>query len=126
MPRPPLGAVMDKRLSWMVLAYGVLVVIGGLIGYLAKGSLLSILTAGPLGLATAAFGSLQLRGARWAVRAAFFSCAAIAAVMIERYMSSGKLLPAVPVATLGLALAFVLLKTADALRREARAEEAKK
>lgn len=104
---------MDRRLAWMVVAFGLLVIAGGVIGY-SKGSVLSLATAGPLGLLTVAFGVFQLRGARWAARAAFFSCAAVAAVMIERLVSSGKLVPALPVAVLGLGLAFMLLRKADA------------
>lgn len=116
---------MDKRLSWMVVGYGILVVIGGVIGF-AKGSLASLLTAVPLGVATAVFGGFQLKGSRWALRAAFFTCAATAALMIQRLVETGKIVPAVPVATLGLALAFVLLKTADAFKRERQADDAKK
>ena len=107
---------MDKRLSWIVVGYGVLVIAGGIIGYAKAGSVLSLATAVPLGLLTVVFGALQLRGVRWAHRAAFFSCAAVAAVMIERLVSSGKIVPAVPVATLGLALAFLLLRKADAAK----------
>jgi uncharacterized membrane protein (UPF0136 family) len=105
---------MDKRLSWMVVAYGLLVIAGGIIGYASAGSRASLWTAVPLGTATTVFGVFLLRGARWALRAGFFSCAAVAAVMIERLVSSGKIMPAVPVAALGLGLAFLLLRKADA------------
>lgn len=106
---------MDKRLSVLVVLYGVLVIAGGIIGF-TKGSVLSLATAGPLGVLTVVFGVFLLRGARWAARAAFFSCAAVAAVMIERLVATGKIVPAVPVAALGLGLAFLLLRTADATK----------
>ena len=43
---------MDRRLAWMVVLFGVLVVAGGILGF-AKGSVASLASAGPLGLGIA-------------------------------------------------------------------------
>lgn len=100
---------MDKRLAWMVVLFGALVVAGGVIGY-AKGSTTSLLTAGPLGLLIIAFGGLGLRGVAWARRAAGMACATVAAVMLSRLIQTGNLMPGAPVAALGISLAAVLFR----------------
>lgn len=100
---------MIRPLPACVIVFGALVVAGGVIGY-AKGSVASLVTAVPLGLATSVFGALMARGTRWARGAACFSCTAVAGVMIQRLVETGKAMPAIPVAAIGLLLAFVLLR----------------
>ncbi len=100
---------MDKRLSWMVVLFGVLVVAGGVIGY-TKGSTESLLTAGPMGLLIVGCGAMALRGAHWARRVACIACAAVAALMLSRIIQTGKLLPGAPVVALGVSLAAVLFR----------------
>ena len=100
---------MDKRLAWMVVGFGLLVIAGGVIGY-TKGSTASLITAGPMGLVVTGFGVLALRGAPWARRAACVACAAVAGLMLSRLIQTGKLIPGAPVAALGLSLAVVLFR----------------
>jgi uncharacterized membrane protein (UPF0136 family) len=100
----------DKRLAWMVVGFGLLVIAGGVIGY-TKGSTASLITAGPMGLLVTGFGLLALRGAPWARRAACYACAAVAAVMLSRLIQTGKVIPSAPVAALGLALAAALFRS---------------
>ena len=100
---------MIRPLPACVVVFGALVLAGGVIGF-TKGSVASLLTAGPLGLATIAFGVLMARGVPWARRAAVLSSAAVAVVMLERLVETGKAMPAVPVAGVGLVLAFVLFR----------------
>ena len=101
---------MDKRLSFLVVLFGLLVIAGGVIGY-SKGSTASLWTAGPMGALILVFGVLTLRAVPWARRAACVACAAVAAVMLSRVIHTGHLLPGVPVAALGLSLAAVLFRS---------------
>lgn len=101
---------MDKRLAWMVVGFGLLVIGGGVMGYVAKGSTASIATAGPIGALLSVFGVFALRGAPWARWASCGGCATVAAVMLSRFLRTGALVPALPVAVLGLGLAIVLLR----------------
>lgn len=101
---------MDKRLAWMVVGFGLLVIAGGVIGY-TKGSTASLITAGPMGLVVTGSGVLALRGTPWARRAACYACATVAAVMLSRLIQTGKLIPGAPVAALGFALAAVLFRS---------------
>ena len=100
---------MDKRLFWMVIAFGVLVLAGGAIGYSA-GSTASMVTAGPLAGLMWGFALLTNRGVPWARRATCITCATVAAIMLSRTIQTGHLLPGIPVAALGLALAAVLFR----------------
>jgi len=100
---------LDKRLFWMVMLFGVLVLAGGLIGW-SKGSAASAITASPLAGLMWAFALLSRRGVAWARRATCIACATVGAVMLSRTIQTGHLLPGIPVAALGLALAAVLFR----------------
>src|ERR1051326_6640592 len=97
-------AAPDRRLSAFVILYGVLVGSGGVLGYVSKGSIPSLAAGGGLGLLLVAAGVGMLRRSTFAARAAQWLVLAVVAVMAERLISSGGVIPAVPVIATGLAL----------------------
>lgn len=115
-PAPPTAATppgerprprADRRLSALVVAFGVLVVAGGAFGAL-KGSVASLAAGGTLGLGIAVGGLFLLRG-----REAWFPtialCFLTAVGMAQRLHATGKLVPSLPVGILAIALAYALV-----------------
>jgi uncharacterized membrane protein (UPF0136 family) len=105
---------MDRRLSWMVVAFGALVVLGGVIGFW-KGSAASLASGGSLGLTLAAAGILMVRGVRAAVGAAIALTFVTALLMAWRLHTTGRLVPSLPVGVLAMAIFGALV--ADRRRR---------
>jgi uncharacterized membrane protein (UPF0136 family) len=106
----------DRRLAWLVVAFGLLVLLGAGIGF-AKGSTASLASGGPIGVGIVVAGALSLRGMRAGPPAALALSALTAGVMAWRLATTGSLLPALPVGVLALALFLALL--ADRRRRTA-------
>jgi uncharacterized membrane protein (UPF0136 family) len=99
----------SKSLSLAVVVFGLAVVAGGVIGW-TKGSNASLFTAVPMGLLVVGSGVAMLRGLPRATLVALLACAAVAVVMLQRLLETGKVMPAVPVAVAGAVLAFLLLR----------------
>lgn len=104
-PRAPGRA--DRRLAGLVVAFGVLVVLGGALGAL-KGSVASLAAGGTLGLGIAVGGAFLLRG-----RQAWFPtialCFLTAVGMAQRLHASGFFVPSLPVGLMAIALAYALV-----------------
>jgi len=108
-PRPDYDAgPMDRRVPVFVLLYGALVAGGGIVGYVVKGSLASLVSGGSIGLLLLASGAGMLRGSAFSARAAQWLTLATVAVMAERLIRTGGVVPAVPVMAAGLGLSYVL------------------
>jgi len=108
-PRPSgtTVAMNDRRVSWMVLVFGVLVLAGGVIGSL-KGSVASAVAGGAIGLGLVGCGAAMLAGRRAALPAIALSFVT-ALAMAQRVYATGKLVPGLPVGVLAVAVTYVLL-----------------
>ncbi|MFO0933787.1 MAG: TMEM14 family protein [Planctomycetota bacterium] len=98
----------DRRLSAMVLVFGVLVLAGGVIGGL-KGSVASAGSGGAIGLGLVGCGAAMWAGRRAAILPAIALCFVTALAMAQRVTVTGKLVPGLPVGVLAVALTYVLL-----------------
>jgi hypothetical protein len=110
--------VIDRRIAWLVLGLATLLAALALLGF-ARGS---VVEAGPAAVVAvglfAAGVALALRR-RAAERVALGLCFAAAVAMAARATQSGRVLPALPVGALALALAW----TIAAERRRVRARQ---
>lgn len=98
----------DRRLSVLVLVFGVLVLAGGVIGGL-KGSVASAGAGGAIGLGLVGCGAAMLAGRRAAILPSIALCFVTALAMAQRVHATGKLVPGLPVGVLAIALTYVLL-----------------
>ncbi|MBL9087173.1 MAG: TMEM14 family protein [Planctomycetia bacterium] len=98
----------DRRPATLVLVFGVLVLAGGVIGFL-KGSAASLAAGGSIGLGLVACGAAMWAGRRAAILPAIALCFVTAIAMAQRLHATGKLVPNLPVGVLAIALGYVLL-----------------
>ena len=88
--------------AYFILVYGVIVIIGGLMGYSMAGSLPSLIMGSSFGLLLLFCGWAMLRNSTFA----FYSASALAAVLalffLYRFIETGKVMPAGVMALLSL------------------------
>ncbi len=97
---------MDRRLAWLLLLYAALVLFSGIVG-LVKGSGAALGMAAPAAVGCVVAALAGLRGARWAGRVGFFSCALAVAMGIQRVLETGRWVPSLPTVVLGAGLALL-------------------
>ena len=99
---------MSRAVPFFVLLFGVLVAGGGVVGWLVKGSVASLVSGGAIGVLLVASGVGMLRRSAFSAKAAQWLVLATVAVMAERLIRTGGIVPAVPVIAAGLGLSYVL------------------
>ena len=101
---------MARFLPPATVAYGVLVAAGGTYGFVASGSVPSLVAGGGLGVLVTACGLLLARGTAWARSASWVLVSVVVLTMVWRLWRTGGLFPALPVIVLGVPLAFALVR----------------
>ena len=99
---------MDRRLAWLVLLFGALLVGGAILAF-ARGSVAEVVPAGTLGLGLVATGGMALRGKRAVLGAAISLTFLTAALMAVRLHQTERLLPSLPVGLLAFCLCAALV-----------------
>jgi hypothetical protein len=112
--------MIDRRLAWMVVAFGVLVTATGVVGAL-QGSVAAAGAGGVLGVGIGAAGLAMVAGRRIAVAASLVLCVLVALAMLQRMHETGRALPAAPGGILSVALAYALGAERRRARRSPRA-----
>jgi hypothetical protein len=105
----------DRRLSWMVVAFGVLVLASGVIGAM-RGVVADVGAGGVLGLGLIACGLVLVFG-RHAALAGVALCFLTAFAMAVRLHRTEALVPALPLGVLAVALGYALMSERRRIRR---------
>ncbi|MFQ3627108.1 MAG: TMEM14 family protein [Cyanobacteriota bacterium] len=90
------------------IAYGLLALIGGVVGYRQAGSQASLISGGISGALLILSGILQATGVPWAKGLAAFITGALVVVFIIRLVKTRKPMPALLMIVAGLASLFVM------------------
>lgn len=90
------------------IAYGLLALVGGVIGYRQAGSRASLISGGISGALLILSGILQAAGVPWAKGLAAFITGALVVVFIVRLVKTRKPMPALLMILAGLASLFVM------------------
>ncbi|MFQ5865498.1 MAG: TMEM14 family protein [bacterium] len=80
--------------SYIILAYGILVLVGGILGYVKSQSLPSIISGGIFGLLIIASAILMLKGMAVGTYSALVISVFLAAFFLYRFIGSHKFMPA--------------------------------
>ena len=88
--------------------YGVLCAGFGTLAYVRHGSVPSVVVGGGLGVVLIAAGVLMLRGVARAWDVGQWATLAVVSVMLYRLVTTGGIVPAVPVMAAGLGLSFTI------------------
>jgi len=89
-------------------AYGILAIVGGIIGYVQARSKVSLLSGGVSGLLLILSAYFQLQGQSWGLTLAFCVTAVLVVVFTMRFAKTRKFMPAGLMIVLG-ALALVMM-----------------
>lgn len=92
----------------VTIAYGLLALIGGILGYRQAGSQASLISGGISGALLIVSGILQAVGVPWARGLAALITGALIAVFIVRWIKTRKPMPALIMIVAGLATLFVM------------------
>jgi uncharacterized membrane protein (UPF0136 family) len=105
-----------RALSALVAIAGLLVIAGGAVGYLSKGSLPSLIAAGAAGLVWVVCAVGIARGRPWGSTVAMAVAVLLALAMAWRWASGASIAAALPVIAISIAV-FTLLITARRLAK---------
>lgn len=93
------------------IAYGILAIVGGIIGYLQAQSRMSLISGSVSGLILLAAAGLQLQGYSWGLPLAALVTALLVIVFTGRLIKTRKFMPAGLMITLGTITLVILLNT---------------
>lgn len=97
------------------IAYGVISIIGGIMGYLKAGSKVSLISGGISGIVLLVLGTLYQQGQTWALVAAMGVTGLLILVFLMRWLKTRKPMPAMLMIVLGaIALGLMILQWAQA------------
>lgn len=99
---------MKKSSATVVLIYGVLLIVGGIMGFVKAGSQISLILGALAGAAAILSAWGMYRKKKAGLYAALILAFVIDALFTYRMMASGKLMPAAPICILSLIVIIVL------------------
>ncbi|MDJ0695757.1 MAG: TMEM14 family protein [Mastigocoleus sp. MO_167.B18] len=93
-----------------IILYGILEIIGGLIGYQKAGSKISLISGVISGLLLLLSGFVTLQGQKWGLILGFAVAGMLVIVFAVRFVKTRKFMPAGLMSILGLVVIFSILK----------------
>ncbi|NET34523.1 MAG: hypothetical protein F6K19_21275 [Cyanothece sp. SIO1E1] len=93
------------------IAYGILAIVGGIIGYAKAGSKVSLMSGGLSGILLIIASIMQLQGKTWGVYLAALIATILVVVFVIRFSKSRKFMPAGLMVISGVAALVVMLGT---------------